>query len=473
MNISRTTTIKKALLGSTLAVPFLLAGCGQTQSDTLVLRVANCEEYIDEGDWEEDEAIELDDGTVIFSENALVDDFELWYEETYGRKVEVEYSTYGTNEELYNQMSLGSKFDLVCPSEYMIMKLMSENRLQAFSDAFQDASDQDNYYVRGLSPYIASIFDSLTINDEPISRYAAGYMWGTLGFIYDPEQISAEEMTHWSILLDPAYEKRITMKDSIRDSYFAALGILQEDELLSEDFLSSDDYLTDLAEAMNDTSEDTVDAVEDVLTDMRHNVYAMEVDSAKADIVAGKVAAGMQWSGDAVFSMDEAEKDDVYLSYACPSEATNLWFDGWVMMADAIAENPETQQVAEAFLNYISRPDNVVRNMYYIGYTSAISGGDDDLIYRYLEYNYGAEEGDDDTVLYPLGYFFAGRDQADDEDYMLLTSSEQLHRQLFAQYPTVDVIDHCAVMRYFDTDANRRISQMWTNVRCFTMEDLF
>nr|MCR5715573.1 spermidine/putrescine ABC transporter substrate-binding protein [Lachnospiraceae bacterium] len=199
----------------------------------------------------------------------------------------------------------------------------------------------------------------------------------------------------------------------------------------------------------------------------------MEVDSAKADIVAGKVVAGMQWSGDAVFSMDEAEKDEVYLNYACPEEATNLWFDGWVMMADAVSEDSRTQQAAEAFLNFISRPDNVVRNMYYIGYTSAISGGESDLIYQYLEYTYGAEEGEDDTVLYPLGYFFAGRDQADAAEYQLLTYEEQLDRQLFAQYPSVSVIDHCAVMRYFDTEANQRISQMWTNVRCFTTKDLF
>ena len=52
--------------------------------------------------------------------------FEQWYEQTYGEKVQVEYSTFGTNEDLYNQMTLGDTFDLVCPSEYMIMKLMSE-----------------------------------------------------------------------------------------------------------------------------------------------------------------------------------------------------------------------------------------------------------------------------------------------------------------------------------------------------------
>lgn len=51
-------------------------------------------------------------------------------------RVKVEYSTFGTNEELYSQLNLGNVFDLVCPSDYMIMKLMTENRLEPLSDVF-------------------------------------------------------------------------------------------------------------------------------------------------------------------------------------------------------------------------------------------------------------------------------------------------------------------------------------------------
>ena len=40
------------------------------------------------------------------------------------------------------------------------------------------------------------------------------------------------------------------------------------------------------------------------------------------------------------------------------------------------------EQVAESFINFVSMPENAVRNMYYIGYTSAISGGDDPTVYR-------------------------------------------------------------------------------------------
>ena len=42
----------------------------------------------------------------------------------------MEYSTFGTNEDMYNQLKLGDTYDLICPSEYMIMKLAAENMLE-------------------------------------------------------------------------------------------------------------------------------------------------------------------------------------------------------------------------------------------------------------------------------------------------------------------------------------------------------
>lgn len=78
----------------------------------------------------------MDEKTKILGRENMVDDFESWYEKTYGEKVRVEYSTFGTNEDLYNQMTLGDTFDLVCPSEYMIMKLMKEKKLEPFSEDF-------------------------------------------------------------------------------------------------------------------------------------------------------------------------------------------------------------------------------------------------------------------------------------------------------------------------------------------------
>ncbi|MBR5421550.1 MAG: extracellular solute-binding protein [Lachnospiraceae bacterium] len=460
---------KRFLIPALLFLP-LLSACGtQKDDDALVLRVCNWEEYIDLGDWDEEETIDLESGDIL-GENPLYEDFEEWYFETYGQKVRVEYSCFGTNEELYNMLTLGDKFDLVCPSEYMIMKLMSEEQLLPYSAGFRDEEIPENYYVRNVSPFIREKFDGHEIGGHSWSEYAAGYMWGVTGLLYDPEVVDKETVSSWNALLDPSLCRRVTVKDNVRDAYFPAVAAVKAEKLTDPAFTSADDYSERLEEEMNDCSEETVAAALDFLQSAKDNAYSFETDSGKADMVSGKVLANLQWSGDAVYAMDQAEEDELYLAYSVPEECTNLWFDGWVMLKDGIAEEPGKQQAAEAFVNFLSRPDNAVRNMYYIGYTSVISGGTDgDAIYEYLDWTYGTEE--EEGVDYNLSWFFDGEGE-ESGDYVLFTDEEQLDRQLFAQYPTPEVMERSSIMRYFDTEANARINRMWINVRCFNINRL-
>lgn len=438
--------------------------------DVVTLRVCNWEEYIDLGGWDEDEAMELENGQTICGDRPIYQEFEDWYYENYGVKVKVEYSCFGTNEELYSMLTLGDKYDLVCPSDYLIMKLMKEEAVVPFSDEFFDESKEDNYYVKGVSPYIRNVFDENEINGESWSKYAAGYMWGLTGILYNPEYVSYDEASTWAIINNPKFSRQVTVKDNVRDTYFAALGVYKHDLLTSDEFVNASDYSNRLLEEMNDVSEDTIDDVGNLLQDVRDNVYAFETDSGKADIVSGKIVANYQWSGDAVYAMDQAEEDGVSLDFAIPEECTNLWFDGWVMLKSGISEDPRKQQAAEAFVNYVSRPDNAVRNMYYIGYTSVISGGDDDTIIDYVDYNFGAEEDEEDTFDYNLGYFFTGDENS--EDYIVTAPMEQMNRQLTAQYPSAEDISHSAIMLCFDDDAAANINQMWIDVRCYNIKDV-
>ena len=90
-----------------------------------------------------------------------------------------------------------------------------------------------------------------------------------------------------------------------------------------------------------------------------------------------------------VYTLDQAEIDDYYLAYAVPEECTNVWFDGWVMPERRHKWRCGEAAGSRGFMNFMSRPDNVVRNMYYIGYTSVIAGGDSDIIYAYADWCYG------------------------------------------------------------------------------------
>lgn len=476
---------------------FALAGCAEGK-DTVELRIANWEEYIDLGDWGEDEAIELEDSTVM-GVNSVVDDFTEWFNsQDYGFEVSVEYSTFGTNEDLYNQMNLGDVYDLVCPSDYMIMKLLAEDRILPYSGQFMDESNPENYYINGVSDYIdgaeGSIFDQYGW-----SGIAACYMWGTTGLVYNPERLESEEdVSTWDILTNSDYYKSVTIKDNVRDAYFAALSILYKDELdaINADESMSESEKTEARSALlNATDRQTIAAAEDILKQIKENVYSFETDSGKTDMVTGKVISNLQWSGDAVYILDQADEEDTELWYSVPDANTNLWFDGWVMLKEGIQNDTQRQIAAEAFVNFLSRPDIAVRNMYYIGYTSSIAA---DEVFQYFDWCYGAITDPEDEEYYELtdglyeydvSYFF-GDGHSIYVDMSTLHASDVVDtgetvdghkvysggmvnsgRQAFGQYPTKDVISRSVVMLDFGDDL-AAINQMWINVRCLDILDI-
>ncbi len=445
MNKSKLKRTLSIACASALLLPALGAftGCGQ---DEIVLRVYSWEEYIDDGDegsFIYDELHEKDEDGVVHEIESdivdeaymaryeaetglpfdkqgtkIIDDFEAWYEKTYDRPIRVEYSTFGTNEDLYNQLKLGDMYDLVCPSEYMIMKLASEDMIEPLPKTLFDETNEENSYVRNVSPYIRDIFDGhfVTVHKEngeteqrAWGEYAAGYMWGTTGIIYNPELVDEDDLTNWNVMLNDKYKNKVTTKDNVRDTYFIGLAILHEEELLNlkaaldAGTISESTYTNEMFRLMNDTSPETVAKVQDILLEMKSNIYGFETDSGKLDMVKGIISMNFAWSGDAVYALDEAEKADVLLNYFVPEECANLFFDGWVMPKNE-KRSEENRHAATAFINFLSKPHNAIRNMYYIGYTSVIAG---DEVLEYNIHTYGVEEGDEDeAVPYDISYFF-------------------------------------------------------------------
>ena len=436
----------------------LLGGCGAQSAS--VLRVYNWEEYIDEGgEGSYDYDYEIDENAP-----SMIDRFEDWYEETYGEKIRVEYSTFGTNEDLYNQLKLGNRYDLVCPSDYMIMKLAAENMLEPLDESFFEDSEE-NYYVNNVSPYIANVFENGTMQiDGETHRwdeYAAGYMWGTTGLVYNPDLVSEEDLAQgWEILLDSKFKQKVTTKDNVRDTYFIGLAICYQEELLAlkEQYenkeISAETYNAAVTEIMNRTDEKSAADVQKILLDMKENIFGFETDTGKSDMVKGTILLNFAWSGDAVYAIDLAEEEEKYFNYYIPEEGSNLWFDGWVMPKGA------NKQAAQAFINFLSMPENAVRNMYYIGYSSVIAGEE---VFDYVLDTYGVEEGDEEeAVEYDLSYFFG-------EGHSVSTYEDQLYRQLYAQYPREEVTYHCAVMDYYGED-DARINELWTKIKGETLD---
>lgn len=427
-------------------------------SDVLTLRVGSWDEYIDEGG---------EDSYAVGSK-PMYEEFEAWYEQVYHKKIHVEYVSIQDNETMYNKINMGDRYDLLCPSEYMIMKLAAEDKLEPYDDEFYDASGEHNYYAQNVSPYIYDgtngVFDTgKTAQGEPWSKYAAGYMWGTTGFVINPESVAREDASRWSIFQNEKYKRKITSKDNVRDAYFTGLGTLYENELLAkkDDLahgrVSLSEYKTYLNDVMNRTDEATMNAVREELVKTRQNLYGLETDEGKMDIITGKFDVSYQWSGDAVYVLDKAEEYGLALEYVIPEAASNLWFDGWVMLKGIDAEQ---KAAAQAFVNFLSLPENAVRNTAYVGYTSCISGPTtgENAVYDYIEETYGADENEKNTVEYDLSYFFGnGR--------VLTTAAEQTRRQLFAQYPDRETIDRLVVMQYFTAEENERANRIWITIK--------
>ena len=462
-------------LSAVLAVCLLLSSasftaCGipgfGSQNDN-VLRVASWDEYIDMGGedvYDEEfmawyqETFHIDLSTA----QPLYEEFLPWYHDNYqdaeGYQADfkgIEYIALQDNETMYNKIKMGDKYDLLCPSEYMAIKLQKEGYLQPFSADFLDKTKSENYYAQNLSPYVKGVSESIALKNKvngveqnvTLNDYLAGYMWGTTGFVFNPDKISPDTMKSWHCMSSAECSRRITAKDNARDSYFMGLGMYYEDKILQEkaaETLTSDK----LNQWMNDTTIPTVDGVRKHLQKMRKNVYGLETDEAKTDMIMGWLDASYQWSGDAVFILDEAESESgLELQYSIPDSVSNIWFDGWVMM------NGANKHIANAFINFLSLPENIIRNMYYIGYTSCMAG---EQVYEYVDYAYGDEEG---STTYDLSYFFG-------PGYTpLKVSEDQLSRQLFAQYPDYETTQHLVVMQPFDKDDNERVNRMWINIK--------
>lgn len=403
----------------------VLTGCGNTTT----LRICNWEDYI---------SIDEETG------DTLADEFEEYYFNKTGEKIKVEYSTFGTCEELYNSIKIdGGVYDLVCPSDYMIEKMAREGMLEELN------LSEDGNYKNHASPYIKSVFESIKWDDKNLSKYAAGYMWGTMGLVYNSAKVSDSDMNAWSSLwTKDTFKDKFTIKDSVRDTYFICLAKVFENELKALDKTATD-YNQKLTALFNATDDATINKVKTELTTLKSRSKGMEVDSGKNDIVNGDIDVYFAWSGDAVYSMNEADTDNVTLKYSVPEEGSNVWFDGW-----CVPKGSENKALAEEFIDFISSPENAVKNMEYIGYVSCIAG---DTVFDFVKTTYGNDAGEKSV---DLSYFFNG-----EKTGSYVVKYDEDRRQFTTQYPSFEVINRCAVMSYFNDSANTKINEMWMAVK--------
>ena len=384
-----------------LASSSSLASCSNDDG-YLLLRVINSEDYIYLNDPTDPES--APDLIHQFEDSEAVKEFlETKYPQYKG--VKVIYDTSDTNETLYSELQTGkTNYDLMNVSDYMAQKIVSNGLavpLYEHGCTIENYSDYASVNIKtrldniiAKQKYYDSEEGKIKTKDLPLADYAVGYMWGTLGILFNPNysefSASMEEaiydMQSYGALWDSKYKGTISIKNSMRDTYAAALLYRYRDEFeeIRQEYIDAgkteealEVYSTKFSEIFNRCSESEVAEVKEVLDALKLNIFGLEVDSGKQDIITQKIGINLAWSGDAVYSMDQAEdpeevKNPFELYYSVPELGSNLWFDAWIMPNNSRSD--AQYELAHLFLNFLCDPENAAQNMEYTGYTSFIGG---------------------------------------------------------------------------------------------------
>ena len=340
---------RKVLAGSVLGVAaaLILVVSVAGGSDTLELNVYNWGEYISDGS----------DGSLD-----TVKAFEAWYEETYGEKVHVNYTTYASNEDMYAKLKSGAvSYDVIIPSDYMIARLANEDMLLPLN-----FDNIPNYQ------YIEDQFRGLYY--DPDDTYSIPYTYGVVGVIYDANQVDEADAGGWDLMWNPKYKGKILQFNNSRDAFGTAMYRAGID--------------------VNTTDKSQWEAALQSLLEQRPLVKAYVMDEIYNALESGEAAIGAYYAGD-YFTMLDAEADDVDLRFYYP-DPTNYFIDA--MCIPSCCENKE---LAEVFINFMLSQETAVANAEYIYYASPNS-----LVYN--DETYQEDMGEEAMeILYPEGVNFS------------------------------------------------------------------
>ncbi len=298
-----------------LSMCLALAGCGGSSASAGEVNVCNWGDYIDE------------------------DVLEAFEEET---GIKVNYSTFSDNESLYSTLKSGStSYDVICPSDYMIARLIEEDLLEEIDfDNVPNVENLDEEFRSGM-------------DYDPEGAYSVPYLWGVVGIIYNTTMLDYVP-TSWDVLWDEDLSGQILMFDNSRDAIGIALKLL--------------------GYSYNTTDSDEITEAVDKLIEQKPLVQAYVMDQIFDKLEAGEAAVGPYYAGDAVVMM--AENSDLACVY--PEEGSNYYVDAW-----CIPKGAENKENAEAFINYMCEIEVMAANSTYNTYAPPSSAArellDDDL----------------------------------------------------------------------------------------------
>ncbi len=286
---------------------------------TVTLNVYNWGQYIADG---EDD---LPDTNELFEEY-----FNDFLAEKYGYKIEVNYSTYPSNEDMYNKIVSGSaSFDVIVPSDYMIERMIAEERLVPLDfDKIPLISNIDERFLNGqYNTY------------DPEAKYSVPYTYSMVGIIYNEKFVDEEDIGSWDLLWNEKYDGKILQFNNSRDAFGTALYYL--------------------GYSVNTADRDKWNEALELLKKQKHLVSAYVMDEIFDKMQNESAYIAPYYSGDYLTMYDVNDS----LAFYYPEEGTNFFVD-----AMCIPECAKNVDAAHEYINFMLSPEAATANAEYIGY---------------------------------------------------------------------------------------------------------
>lgn len=266
---------------------------------------------------------------VVYNWGEYIDpDVITMFEEETG--IKVIYDEFETNEVMYPKIKSGAvTYDLICPSDYMIQRMIEEDLLAEID--FNNVPNLVN---------IDETYMEQSTSFDPENKYSVPYCWGTVGILYNKTMVD-EPIESWSVLWDEKYADNILMQDSVRD----AIGIT----------------LKYLGYSLNSTDTNELEEVKELLIEQKPLVQAYVIDQVRDKMIGNEAAVGVIYSGEAIYT----QRENPDLEYVIPKEGSNVWIDSWV-----IPKNSNNKENAEKFINFLCDPEIALMNFDYITYST-------------------------------------------------------------------------------------------------------
>lgn len=298
----------------------VFSACENEKTDVITLYVYNWGEYISDGS---------DDSYDTNKE------FEKWYNDNIGKengtKVQVNYSTYSSNEDLYAKITSGAvRYDVIVPSDYMVQRLAKEGYLRKLdhSNIPNIENIQDEFMGENAYYDIGNI-------------YSVPYLYGMIGIIYNTTMVDDEDIGSWELLWNEKYKGNILQFNNSRDAFGTALYKLGYD--------------------VNNASEAEWNEALEELKKQKKIVQGYVMDEIYNKMENESAAIAAYYAGDYLTMYENNENLEFYY----PKEGTNLYVDA--MCIPSSSENPE---IAEHYINFMLSEEAAIANAEYTYYAS-------------------------------------------------------------------------------------------------------